>query len=45
MSKESRKKLARLSSTEKIKLLENLRDPSPAFAAARKQLAQEKKAP
>lgn len=45
MSRESRKKLAGLSFTEKIKLLEKLRDRSVAFAAARKQLAHRKKSP
>lgn len=43
MSKESRAKLARLSFTEKVKLLEKLRDRSLALAASRKQLAQKKK--
>ncbi len=45
MSKESRKRLARLSFTEKIRLLEKLRERSLAFAASRKQLAQKKKSP
>jgi hypothetical protein len=35
-----RKKLAALSFTEKIKLLEKLRDRSLALAASRKQLAE-----
>jgi hypothetical protein len=39
MSKESRKELASLSFTEKIKLLEKLRDRSLALAEARKKLA------
>lgn len=39
--KERRKKLASLSFTEKIKLLEKLRDRSLALAEARKRLAEE----
>lgn len=42
MSKESRKRLASLSFTEKVKLLEKLRDRSLALAEARKQLAEKK---
>ena len=42
MSKESRKKLAELSFTEKVKLLEKLRDRSLALAASRKQLLKKK---
>lgn len=41
--KERRKKLASLSFTEKIKLLEKLRDRSVALAEARKRLAEEKR--
>ena len=40
MSRESRKKLASLTFTEKVKLLEKLRDRSLAFAEARKKLAE-----
>lgn len=42
MSKESRKKLASLSFSEKVKLLEKLRERSLALAEARKKL-QEKR--
>jgi hypothetical protein len=38
MSDERRKKLAALSFTEKIRLLEKLRERSLAFAEARKQI-------
>lgn len=38
MSKESRKKLASLSFTEKVRLLEKLRQRSLAFAEARRKL-------
>ena len=38
MSKESRRKLASLSFTEKVKLLEKLRQRSLAFAEARRAL-------
>ena len=38
MSKESRKKLASLSFSEKVKLLEKLRERSLAMAEARKKL-------
>ena len=38
MSKESRKKLASLSFSEKVKLLEKLRERSLALAEARKKL-------
>lgn len=38
MSKESRKKLAALSFTEKVKLLEKLRARSLAFAESREKL-------
>jgi hypothetical protein len=44
MSDESRKKLASLSFTEKIKILEKLRDRSLAFAASRKNLEKKKHA-
>jgi len=44
MSKESRKKLASLSFTEKVKLLEKLRDRSLALAEARKKLVEKKEA-
>jgi hypothetical protein len=40
MSKESRKKLASLSFTEKLRLLEKLRERSLALAEARKKLKQ-----
>ncbi|HEY6969231.1 MAG TPA: hypothetical protein VJA94_08505 [Candidatus Angelobacter sp.] len=40
---ERRKKLAALSFTEKIKILERLRERSMAFAEARKKLAEKKK--
>jgi hypothetical protein len=40
--KERRKELAALNFTEKVKLLEKLRNRSLAFAAARKQLAEKK---
>ena len=43
MNKEERKKLAALSFTEKVELLEKLRDRSLAFAEARKKLAEKKK--
>lgn len=43
MNKESRKELAALSFSEKIMLLEKLRDRSLAFAEARKELAEKKK--
>jgi hypothetical protein len=43
MNEESRKKLANLSFSEKIKLLERLRERSLAFAEARKRLAEKKK--
>jgi hypothetical protein len=42
MSKQSRKKLAALSFTEKVKLLEKLRDRSLAFAASRRQMTRKK---
>jgi len=41
--KERRKKLARLSFTEKIRLLEKLRQRSLALAVAREQLAKKKR--
>lgn len=44
MSNESRKKLASLSFTEKIRILEKLRDRSLAFAASRKKLESKKQA-
>lgn len=40
---ERRKKLAALSFTEKIKILEKLRERSLAFAEARKKLAEKEK--
>jgi len=43
MSDESRKKLANLSFSEKIKMLERLRERSLVFAEARKRLAARKK--
>lgn len=43
MSDERRQKLANLSFTEKIKLLEQLRERSLAFAAARQKLVEKKK--
>jgi hypothetical protein len=42
MNKEEAKKLAALSFTEKIELLEKLRDRSLAFAEARKKLDKKK---
>lgn len=42
MSDERREKLAKLSFSEKIKLLEQLRERSLAFAEARKRLAEKK---
>jgi hypothetical protein len=42
MSDERRTKLANLSFSEKIKLLEQLRERSLAFAKARKRLAEKK---
>lgn len=44
MSQESRKKLASLSFTEKIKILEKLRDRSLALAESRKKLQAKKQA-
>jgi hypothetical protein len=44
MSSESRKKLASLSFTQKIRILEKLRDRSLAFAASRKNLEKKKQA-
>jgi hypothetical protein len=41
-NKERRRKLARLSFTEKIRLLEKLRQRSLALAVAREQLAKRK---
>ena len=43
MNKEERKKLAALSFTEKVELLEKLRERSLAFAEARQKLAEKKK--
>jgi hypothetical protein len=43
MSEETRKKLAALSFTEKIKLLEQLRDRSLAIIKARKKMVSRKK--
>lgn len=43
MSDERRTKLANLSFSEKIKMLEQLRERSLAFAEARKRLAEKKK--
>jgi len=45
MSKESRKQLAALSFTEKIKVLLKLRDRSLAIAKARKRIKQEQSKP
>ena len=42
MSKESRKKLAGLSFTEKVRLLEKLRARSLAFAASRRRMVKTK---
>ena len=42
MSDETRKRLAALSFTEKVKLLEKLRDRSLALAASRKKMAKDK---
>ncbi len=42
MSHETRKRLAALSFTEKIKLLEKLRERSLAFAASRKKMDKDK---
>jgi hypothetical protein len=44
MSKESRKKLASLSFTEKVRILEKLRDRSLALAESRKKLEAKKQA-
>lgn len=44
MSNESRKKLASLSFTEKIRILEKLRDRSLTFASSRKNLGNKKNA-
>ena len=41
--KERRKRLAALSFTEKVKILEQLRERSLAIAASRKQLAKKQK--
>jgi kynureninase len=43
MNKESRKKMASLSFSEKIKILEKLRDRSLALADARKRLVEKKR--
>jgi hypothetical protein len=45
VSKESRKNLASLSFSEKVKLLEKLRQRSLALAEARKKLKSQKKSP
>lgn len=42
VSRDSRKKLASLTFTEKVKLLEKLRERSLALAEARKKLAENK---
>lgn len=43
MNKEQRRKMASLSFSEKIKILEKLRDRSLALAAVREKLAEQRK--